>query len=72
MREIFDFVNNNGFWVAILAIVAVSAWFKYRRYELRLHSEMRAAQLEHERRLKELEVEKARLEVEKAKQGERV
>lgn len=72
MREVFDFVNNNGFWVAVILVVAVSAWFKYRRYELRVHSEMRAAQMEHERRMKELELEKAKLEAERSKQEAKV
>ena len=72
MREIFDFVNNNGFWVAVILVVAVGAWFKYRRYELQVHSEMQAAQMEHERRMKELELEKAKLEVERSKQEAKV
>lgn len=69
MREVFDFVNRNGLWVMIIAVVAIPAWFKYRRHELQAHGEMRAAQMEHERRLKELEIEKLKLEVEKAKLG---
>ena len=72
MREVFDFVNRNGLWVMIIAVVAIPAWFKYRRHELQAHEGMRAAQMEHERRLKELEIEKLKLEVEKAKLGAKV
>ena len=65
MREIISFLNDNGFWVMIVAIVAIGSWFKYRRYELRLQQEMRVRELEHQQKMKELEVEQEKA---KAKQ----
>ena len=38
-----------------------------REKELQAHQELRAREMEHERRLKELEIEKARLELEKTR-----
>ncbi len=65
MREIFTFVNDNGFWVMVIAIVAIGSWFKYRRYELRVQQEMRLRELDHQQKMKELEVEQEKA---KAKQ----
>ncbi len=46
----------------VIAIVAIVYWFKAREKELQFHQELRIKEMEHQRRMKELE-----LEVEKVK-----
>ncbi|HKS97748.1 MAG TPA: hypothetical protein VJV74_16660 [Terriglobia bacterium] len=46
----------------VFGIVAVAMWFKAREKELQVHQEMRIREMEHQRRMKELD-----LEIEKAK-----
>ena len=41
----------------VVAIVAIVFWFKTRERELAAHQEMRLHEMEHQRRMKELEVE---------------
>lgn len=67
MYEFFDFLNHNGLWVMIIAVVFIGSWFKHRQNELKVHEDLRIKQMEHEQKLKELEIEKAKLEMEKAK-----
>ena len=51
----------------IVAIVAIVYWHKSREKELQVHQEMRIREMEHQRRMKELE-----LEIGKAKASQRV
>jgi hypothetical protein len=50
-------------------IVGIISMRKMRERELQAHQELRIREMEHERKLKELEIEKARLELEKARVG---
>ncbi|MGH9398491.1 MAG: hypothetical protein ACRD18_16785 [Terriglobia bacterium] len=59
-----------GAFVCAIIIVAISAVRKMREKELVAHQELRAREMEHERRLKELEIEKAKIELEKARVGQ--
>jgi len=57
----------NGVWIPIVgtiagtlmvvAIVAIVFWFKGRERELAFHQDMRIREMEHQRKMKELEVE---------------
>jgi len=51
----------------VILIVAIVSFAKMREKELAAHQELRLREMEHERRMKELEIEKAKLEVEKTK-----
>ena len=53
----------------VIAIVLISSLRKLREKELQAHQELRTREMEHERKLKELEIEKARIELEKARLG---
>jgi hypothetical protein len=54
----------------IVAIVGIVYWFKAREKELQFHQDLRIREMEHQRKLKELDVElekaKARQSMEKA------
>ena len=41
----------------IVAIVGISFWFKAREKELQFHQDLRIREMEHQRKMKELEVE---------------
>jgi choline-glycine betaine transporter len=56
----------------VVLIVAFVMFRKVRENELRVHQELRTKEMEHERRMKELEIEKARLELEKARTEQKV
>lgn len=58
--------------IMVVLIVSIVMSRKVRENELRVHQEMRTKEMEHERRLKELEIEKVRLEIEKARVGQPV
>ena len=64
MGELFAFVNRNGLWVMIIAVVAITQWFSYRRRELKSYEEMRLKEMEHQQKMKEME-----LELERTKAG---
>jgi len=51
----------------VVAIVGIVFWFKGRERELQVHQEMQIRQMEHDRRMKELELERAKIELEKSK-----
>lgn len=51
----------------IVLIVAITFWNKTRTKELDIHREMRLREMEHERGLKDLEIQKAKIELEKAR-----
>lgn len=63
------FVVPLGAFVMVVIIVAITSMKKLRERELEAHQQLRTQEMEHERKLKELDVEKARLEVEKARAG---
>ena len=65
MHDIISAIGNNGLWVMIIAVVAIGAWFKFREKELRIQQDMRAKEMAHQEKMKELELE---LEKAKAKQ----
>ena len=66
MHDIISLLRGNGFWVMIIAVVAITGWFKYREHELRVQQELRAKEMEHQQKMKELELE---LEKTKTKQA---
>ncbi len=61
------FIVPLGAFVMVILIVAIASFRKMRERELDAHRELRIREMEHERELKKLEIEKAKLEVEKAK-----
>ena len=65
MHDIIWVLSQNGIWVMIIAVVAIGGWFKFREHELRIQQEMRAKEIAHQEKMKELELE---LEKTKAKQ----
>jgi hypothetical protein len=62
MHDLVTILTGNGMWLMIIAVVAVSSWFKFREKELRSHEELRAREMEHLQKMKalEIELEKAR------------
>jgi len=58
-----------GAFVMVIFIVAIVSMRKMREHELQAHQELRIREMEHERKMKELDVEKAKLELEKTKAG---
>lgn len=46
-----------GGCLMIVAIVGITFWFKERDKELQYHQELRVKEMEHQRRMKELEIE---------------
>ena len=52
----------------VLGIVGIVFWFKAREKELQHHQDLRIREMEHQRNMKELEIE---LEKTKAQQGRR-
>lgn len=47
--------------IMIIAIVALGVWHKTRERELQIHQEMRIREMDHQRRMKELELEVEKL-----------
>ena len=56
-----------GSFLMVIAIVAVVSFRKVRERELEAHRELRIREMEHERTLKQMEIDKAKIELEKAK-----
>lgn len=56
-----------GAFVMVIIIVAIGSMRKMRERELQAHQDLRVREMEHERRIKELEIEKAKIELEKAR-----
>jgi hypothetical protein len=54
-------------FVMVILIVAIVHFGKMREKELQAHQELRLHEMEHERKLKEMEIEKARIELERAR-----
>ena len=56
-----------GLFAMIVLIVAIDSMRKMREKELEAHQQLRTQEMEHERKMKELDLEKAKLELEKAR-----
>jgi hypothetical protein len=56
-----------GAFLMVILIVAIVSFRNMREKELMAHQELRMREMEHERKLKEMEIEKARLDLEKAR-----
>jgi hypothetical protein len=67
IMELSPFIVPLGAFVMVVIIVAISSMKKMREKELEAHQQLRTQEMEHERRLKEMDIEKAKLEVEKAR-----
>ena len=61
------FVVPLGAFVMVIVIVAINQFTKMRQKELTAHQELRQREMEHEREMKKMEIERAKLEVEKAR-----
>ncbi len=46
--------------ILIIAIVGMAFWHKVRETELQVHQDMRIREMEHQRKMKELELEKVK------------
>jgi hypothetical protein len=57
MHDFMTFLNGNGLWVMIIAVVGIGSWFKFREKELRTHEELRVKEMQHLQKMKELEIE---------------
>ena len=57
MNDFMHFLSGNGLWIMIIAVVAIGSWFRFREKELRTHQELRAKEMEHLQKMKELEIE---------------
>ena len=51
----------------VVLIVAITSLTKMREKELLAHQQLRTQEMEHERKMKELDLEKTKLELEKAR-----
>ena len=56
-----------GLFAMIVLIVAIASMKTMREKELQAHQQLRQQEMEHERKMKELEIEKARIELDKAR-----
>jgi hypothetical protein len=56
-----------GLFAMIVLIVAINSMSKMREKELAAHQQLRTQEMEHEQKMKELDLEKAKLELEKAR-----
>ncbi len=58
-----------GGLVMVVLVVGMATLRKMREKELQAHQELRSREMEHERKMKEMDIEKAKLEVEKVRVG---
>ena len=56
-----------GAFLMVIIIVAIVHFGKMREKEIQAHQELRLHEMGHERKLKEMEIEKAKIELEKAR-----
>jgi len=56
-----------GLFAMVVLIVAITSMSKMREKELVAHQQLRTQEMEHERKMKELDIEKAKLELEKTR-----
>jgi hypothetical protein len=61
------FVVPLGAFGMVVLIVAIASMKKMREKELEAHQQLRTQEMEHERKMKELDIERAKLELEKAR-----
>ncbi len=61
------FIIPLGAFLMVILIVAIVSFARMRQKELEAHQALRTQEMEHERKMKELEIDKARLELEKAR-----
>jgi hypothetical protein len=61
------FIVPLGAFLMVIIIVAIVHFGKMREKELQAHQELRLHEMEHERKLKEMDIEKARIELERAR-----
>lgn len=54
-----------GLFAMVVLIVAINSMSKMREKELVAHQQLRMQEMEHERKMKELDLEKAKIELEK-------
>jgi hypothetical protein len=57
MHEIISLLSRNGFWLMIIAVVAISGWFRYRSHELGVQQDLPVKEMEHLQKMKELQLE---------------
>ena len=67
MMHLGPFVVPLGAFAMVVLIVAITSMKKMRERELEAHQQLRTQEMEHERKMKELDIEKAKLDVEKAR-----
>ena len=53
----FLFLPHVGALVMVVAIVGIVFWYKAREKELQFHQDMRIREMEHQQKMRELEVE---------------
>jgi len=56
-----------GAFLMVIIVVAIINFRKMREKELLAHQELRMREMEHEQRLKQMEIERVKLELERAK-----
>jgi hypothetical protein len=61
------FIVPLGVFLMVVLIVAIVSFKSMREKELEAHYRLRYEEMEHERKIKQMEVEKARIELEKAR-----
>jgi hypothetical protein len=65
--EIGPFAVPLGAFLMVVLIVGITTMSRMRTKELDAHRVLRQQEMEHERKMKEMDIEKAKLEVEKAR-----
>lgn len=65
--QLSPFVVPLGAFGMVVLIVAIGSMKKMREKELEAHQRLRQQEMDHERKLKELDIEKAKIELEKAR-----
>lgn len=52
-----ELLSRNWIWLMIVGVVAITQWSKCRDLEMKSQSNLRLRQMEHQQRMKELEME---------------
>jgi hypothetical protein len=63
------FIVPLGVFLMVVLIVAIVSFKSMREKELEAHYKLRYEEMEHDRKMKQMEVEKARIELERARAG---
>lgn len=61
------FIVPLGVFLMVVLIVAIASFKSMREKELEAHYKLRYEEMEHERKMKQMEIEKARIELDKAR-----